>query len=757
MYTRINHISAVIVYLVAAIVIIRQPLFGNFGYEYAALFAFIASLVAGLNAIRDERRKSEIPPPVRFRNGLVLNLLYLSVPLFVVFLASLPGLPCDPIEGFTFFVLLSVVSAIFSYALGWFVSLLFRWGRITFIFIIFLSLFLSVLSTIIQPKIFFYDPFIGFFPGLSYDQLMPVTSTLVLYRGYTLFLALLVLLMLYMLRFTPLRDAPFRERIRLFRHTYAKSFLSIFITIGVILIFVHLLSRGALGFSTTRGQLENSLGSHFETRSFSIQYAPESFDEHEILWVAFEHEFERRQVMDKLGVMHVGKTRSYLYPDPETKRSLIGPANTNIAKPWSREIHVNAEDYRRSLRHELAHVIAGNFGMPLLRISNSTALIEGVAMAAVGVWGNRTLHEHAAAVIQFELIQDPAALLDNRGFTREYSAVSYVMAGSFVQYLIDRYGIHRVRSAYAWSDYVAAFDRPRDQLVREWINFLRRINVSERQRMKTLIHFKRPSMFGLRCPRTLARLNRTGGEHLEQEEYSEAQDIFQRSWDMVRNAAALEGLIQTRYHLKEYDRVLEYLNDETLHEEFPQIIPVLFRLAGDIYAIEGDFNSAERYYRRLLDIDYSYTVNELLWIRLLALENPGDTDLWRLLFFEREDRETILQPLVEHTIDDELSTGLQWVLGRYLHNNREFARSALMYETLRDRVEVDYLKYLATFRIGESLFYRGEFQDAIIEFWNAMNYTNSPAALHRLNEWIDRVQYADEFGRLVWENTPPLR
>jgi len=757
MYTRINHTAAVVLYIVVAIVIIRQPLFGNFGYEYAALFALIASLIAGLNAVRDERRKSQIPPPVRFRNGLVINLIYLSVPLVAIILAALPGLPCDPVEGLIFFGLLPVMSAVFSYALGWLVSLLFRWGRITFVLIMLISLFLSVLSTLVHPKIFFYDPFIGFFPGLSYDHLMPVTSTLVLYRGYTLFLTFIIILVLYMLRFTPLRDASFRERIRLFRHTYSKSFLSIFITIGVILIFIQLLSRGVLGFSTTRGYLENSLGNRFETRSFSIHYDPESFDDEEILWAAFEHEFERRQVMDKLGVMHVGKIRSYLYPDPETKRSLIGPANTNIAKPWSKEIHINADDYRRSLRHELAHVIAGNFGMPLMRISNSTALIEGVAMAAEGVWGNRTLHEHAAAILQFEIVRDPGAILDNRGFARHHSAVSYVMAGSFVQYLIDRYGIHRVRSAYAWSDYDTAFDRPRDQLVREWVAFLRRINVSERQRTKTSIHFERPSIFGLRCPRVLARLNRTARDHFRNEEYSEAEQYFQRSWDMVRNAAALEGLIQTWYHLREYDRVLKYLEDEAIREEFPQIIPALYQISGDIYAMDNDFDSAERYYRRLLEIDYSDTLNELIRIRMMALDNPGDTELWRLLYFEREDQEAIIQSLVEQPVEDVMSTGLQLVIGRYLHNSREFERSALVYSTLRDRIEDDYLKYLAAFRIGESLFYNGKFQEAIIEFWNAMNYTESPAALHRLNDWIDRAQFADEFGSLVWENAPPWK
>ncbi len=757
MHTRINHYTAIILYLIAGIIIIRQPLFGNFGYEYAALFAVIASLIAGWNAVRDERRTSTIPAPVRFRNGLMINIAYLFVPLLVVFLASLPGLPCDPVEGLTFFVLLPVISVMFAYSLGWFVSLLFRWGRVTFIFIMSLSLALSILTTLVQPKIFFYNPFIGFFPGLSYDLLMPVTSTLVLYRAYTVFLSFIIVLVIYMLRFTPLRDASMRDRVRLFRHTYANSFLSIFITIGILLIFVQLLSRGALGFSTTRTQLERNLGSEFNTRSFSIHYSTESFDEQEIVWVALEHEFQRYRAMNKLGVMHMGRIRSYLYPDSETKRSLIGPATTNIAVPWAREIHINADAYDRSLLHELAHVVAGKFGMPVLRISNSSALIEGVAMYVEGVWGNRTLHEQAAAIVQFELIRDPAALLENRRFAQQYSGVSYVMMGSFVQYLVDRYGIHRVRSAYAWSDYETAFDRPREQLVREWINFLQRINVSERQRMKTMIHFQRPSLFGVECPRTLARHNRNAREQLQANEYARAEALYQRSWDMVRNGAALEGLLRAWYHLGEYDRVRAHLEDESLHAEFPQIIPVLYQLAGDIYAMNGDLESAERFYRRLLALDHSDTVNELMWIRLLALDEPGDTDLWRLLYFEREDQEAIIQSLASKTIEGEISSGLQWVLARYVHNNRDFARSAAYHITLRNRVENDYLIYIATVRIAESLFYAGKFQDAILEFWHAMNYTESPAALHRLNEWIDRAQYAEEFGDIVWENAPPWR
>jgi tetratricopeptide (TPR) repeat protein len=754
MYTRTQHYIAILLYLIAAILLIRQPVFGNLGFEYAAAVAVIASLIAGLRAVRDERRRGDVPPAVRYRDGLWINVGYLLIPLLVIFIASLPRLPCDPVEGLAFYGLLPVVSVIFAYTLGWLVSLLFRWGRAAYILIFVFSFLLSGFIAFIQPRIYFYNPFIGFFPGLSYDELMPITSTLIMYRGYTLFLTLFMGLIIYMLRFTPLREARLRDRPRLFLHSYSKSFLSIPITICLIVILVQYLSRGPLGFSTPRGYLENSLGEKFETRSMKIYYPAERFDENEIKWVALEHEFQRHRAMNRLGVMQTRRIRSYLYPDPETKRALAGPATTNIAQPWSREIHSNADGYERSLYHELVHVVAGNFGMPVARISNSMAMVEGLAMAAEGRWGNRTLHEHAAAIIQFEIVGDPGALLDNRGFAAKHSAVSYVMSGSFIQYLIDRYGIHRVRNAYAWTDYEGAFDRSREQLVREWTGFLRDINVSERQRLKTRIHFQRPPLFAVRCPRALARLNRSAREHLAGRRYADAERLFRQSWETAENAAALGGLVQAWYYTGEFDRILELLDDTATLDRFPSVIPVLYRAAGDIHAVTGDSDRAERLYRRLLAIDHSDHVNEASWLRLFAVGDPGDTDLWRLLYYEREERNEILAMLSDEILE-QASTGLHWMIARYLHDRRDFTRSVVSHRTLRDRTEEPFLRYIASLRIGEALFYSGRFQEAKTEFWEAMNYADTPAAVSVLDEWIDRVDYTVEFGSQIWNQSPP--
>jgi tetratricopeptide (TPR) repeat protein len=754
-YSNLKHGIAIALYVVCTVAISQQPLVGSLGFEFAAVFAVIASLIAGLYGIQDERQKIDLPPPVRFRKGLVYNLVYVTIPLILIFAAAIPHLPCDPIEGLTFYVLLPGVSVLYSYTLGWFISLLIKKSRSTFILIIIVSLAFSVLMTVVQPRIFFYNPFLGFFPGLSYDQLMPVTSTLILYRLYIVFLTILLVLFLYLLGFQPLRHLTFANRFREFRKRYAGSFLSIFITAGLIVVGIQYLSRGTLGFSTSRSLLESKLGSVYSTRSVEIYYSPESFSDSAIVWVALEHEYRRQQAARALGVKETGTIRSYLYPSPALKRDLIGPSATNIAKPWNHEIHLNAASYDVSLLHELTHVIAGEFGMPLLRISNSNVMLEGLAMAVEGVWGNRTLHEHAAAMIHFDIVTSPASIVSNKKFAFQASSMSYVLAGSFVQFLIDRYGINKIQEAYPWSDFEKAYGRSAEQLVREWTDFLRRIQVSDRQNLKTRIHFQRPSLFTIDCPRAVARLNRDGREFLARKEYESARKIFERSWKRVPNAVSLEGLIVSAYRIGDYDFVLDILVDEELTDKFPQVLPALYRVTGDIYMIRSEYDSARVYYRRLAEIDQNATLKELALIRLLALESPGDSTLWKYLLDAREMGDSSRLDIILDHPDNENNPAALWARAFALYQERQFNRSGWDYRELAALYPDAYIQYRASYTNGESFFYSGLFQEAVTEFWNALNFAVNPADILRLNEWIDRALYAEEFGSLTWGETPP--
>ena len=106
--------------------------------------------------------------------------------------------------------------------------------------------------------------------------------------------------------------------------------------------------RTDLGFETTAGSLRATLGSSAETRHFRIYYDSTAVPPDEIRWIAAEHEFRYDQVSRFLGTDTGRVVESYLYPGPDAKRRLIGAGNTDIAKPWRGEIHVDMGSWRNN-------------------------------------------------------------------------------------------------------------------------------------------------------------------------------------------------------------------------------------------------------------------------------------------------------------------------------------------------------------------------------------------------------------------------
>ena len=107
-------------------------------------------------------------------------------------------------------------------------------------------------------------------------------------------------------------------------------------------------------------------------------------------------EFRHDQLARILGVEPKQPITVYQFPSAEAKKELVGAGNTLYAKPWTREIFVQGERFPSArLRHEMAHVFAGEFGDPLFGIALSwrwrgpipvpvlaSGLIEGIAEAA---------------------------------------------------------------------------------------------------------------------------------------------------------------------------------------------------------------------------------------------------------------------------------------------------------------------------------------------------------------------------------------
>ncbi|HMK39024.1 MAG TPA: hypothetical protein VK569_06760, partial [Bacteroidota bacterium] len=189
--------SAALLYGCVALLCTRIPLLNYLGYEFSALLALIAGLVAGLLTVRPVREASrggaDAPvPPLTARavgSSAAVNLLLLALPLAIISGNALFVRNCSLAEGLAFFFLLAPVSVLFGVALGFFCAVHSAHPRTLFLLLCFLLLVYSAGLGYFTPAVFSYNFLYGFFPGLTYDEALPVTRTLVLFRLLTLFVA----------------------------------------------------------------------------------------------------------------------------------------------------------------------------------------------------------------------------------------------------------------------------------------------------------------------------------------------------------------------------------------------------------------------------------------------------------------------------------------------------------------------------------------------------------------------------------------
>ena len=552
---------AALIYLAVALACTQIPLFDHPGFEFAFVCAVAGTLVSGFLTIatvspRYHTAESETPFQTFrvFASAALVNLALLLVPFGVILLNGFFVPLCDVPEGILWFVLLPVVSVIFSVALGMFCTVHYRRSRRVFLFFALLSLVYVAFIGYSTPAIDSYNFFYGYFPGLSYDELLPLDAPLVTFRILTLAVAALLVWLTHLLVVhTSPEHGGVRKGFKLFWvlvRTYRIPALLILAGLAGLTWF-----RCELGWETTAPFLQKRLGSVRETKNFLIYYDSLAYPGAAASRLAAEHEFQLGRILAEFSLQHVGKITSYVYPNVESKRLLIGAGETEFAKPWNREIHIAAQSVESSLCHELVHVVAAPFGVPVIRASLSPGLVEGLAVAVEGTWGYRTLPQYAAALHRAELAPDIERLMSFTGFAAQSSSVSYVLAGAFSRHLIDRYGMRPLLEVYGGGDYADAFGKALPELIAEWRKTLDSVQVDDAMPATVDVFFRRPAIFGKVCVRLHARRVRQAQQLFASRRYEEAGQLYRT---LVTNGGGYEvyaGLLSTLHRQQAYMQV----------------------------------------------------------------------------------------------------------------------------------------------------------------------------------------------------------
>lgn len=575
------------------------PLFGVLGLELSLVVALVVSLMSADLGCAIARRIAATPPagidratyPMRtlFGNALATAGVTVAVALLPGVIAAFRGLAvptCDWWFGITSYVAMPLASAALGGAIGHAIGALTgprRFGpawlaQLPALIVAFAALWRFHAS----PPVYTYNAVLGYFPGNMYDEHITLELPLLWSRLEQLGWVIAVLALVAW-RFDVASYRVRRDPRPANRRTGA---LVTAVLAGAVAVALRW-NGGALGFAVDTEDLEDALGGRLETAHFVIYYTPTKEIEEDLAVIAEDHEFRYAQVVAQLGVEPDHKLISFYFADRDQKGRLHGSRDVEMAKPWRGEIYLEHRAFpHNSLRHEIGHAIAAEFGDPLWGIASrrfagipvmaSPGLVEGLAVAVDWPAGYDRPNPHESVRVIQKLDKLPALdTLFSLNFFSISAAQGYTTAGSFLRFLLDKYGAAKLRDVYRnGGDFDAAYGVPRDRLEREWRAMLATIDVPDSVVEAQKERFRGTSVFARPCPHAVAKR-------------------FQRAVKLLAEGKRAEAIEQMR----------EVCTDSLLEPRY------VLQLGDMLFSDDGDRNEAETQWSLIAIDDRNVTVS----------------------------------------------------------------------------------------------------------------------------------------------------
>ena len=615
---------------VLALVLANIPLFNILAFEFCAVIALsisFAGMHIALTMVQQIKQQPDalIGSPRQivmrcFWSALIFNVGLLGLPLGIILLNAFRIENCNFGEGFLFFLILSLISCVYATAAGVFFGVWIkkRWlAYLAYLGYLFLSCIPVVVNLIFHPPVFAYHATFGYFPGPIYDFIIPITDTLLIARAETLLWALLFLGLATSLCEVS-RGTGLMPQLR-----WRKLFSPLTDRIWLYLLIIGLLGFqfyvGALGIRPSRDDIARELGGLRETAHFEIYYAREL--EAEIERIVEDCEFRYAQLAAYLkpkGGKLSQKVRAYIYASPEQKKRLIGARGTSVEDPFGHGFHIHMQGFPHPvLKHELAHV----FTVPWspVKVSLKIGLHEGIAVAADWDEGRLTGHQWAKAMRQIG-VAPPLSSVMGFGFWGHAGSQSYLLAGSFVRFLVDTYGIEKFKGVFPTGNFVKHYAKDLSALETEWIDFLETIPVRDSDTTHATFRLKRPSVFEQVCAHEMAALRDAAWRAYYRRDFATASETFGTMLsDEPDNLRTLRGLMFSEYRMQNYEKALS-LATRIVSEEDTRLSPEAMLLKGDIYWLTDKHEKAVEVYTSI-EVEHE-TIEQGRIKRIAALAYP---------------------------------------------------------------------------------------------------------------------------------------
>ncbi len=536
-------------YIILGLLLWPWPLLRILHVESAAIIAFSAFFIAGLSELPDLRSTTDL------KRSLVRQITLLVVPWLLLTITVVATPNCAYVTGLVYFVLFTVPSAVLGVSVSYLVSSLgVSRPRLA---VIFIGLLISVAGPIydlgLHPQFYTFNHVFGGVMGPIYDEEFDFRWGLIPFRILTFTIIIILIL---------------TGRLRRLRHSdrsmsVSGTRLRVGLAAAVALASGIYIFSAPLGINSSEWYIRQQLGTTFEDAGIVLYFDSMDVDSAQAGHVANTLQYHRSRLDSLFGPTGNEKIHVYLYPDPFTRERLTGARFTNVAPVWlSRpQMHVLSSESRSVLTHELVHIYARDFGLPIINASPSVGLVEGLAVALEAPGGGSSVHDQVLASLVRRSEVDRQARADAvadrmspLGFWSARGAVSYASAGSFTDFLIHRYGAERIRRVYRDGRFERAYGKSLDTLGDEWLEFLDgRRYVSAAAGPTSRRRFSVPSVFERRCPHHTPPPRR---RYLKSLRALAARDTLnaireaQQAWDMDSSLTAAASVASQLYYLR---------------------------------------------------------------------------------------------------------------------------------------------------------------------------------------------------------------
>jgi tetratricopeptide (TPR) repeat protein len=731
----IKVIISIFLVILLSIAITFLPLIGTLGYEYSLAISFILAFVsvfisskfAGIEfstRFGSQKRFGDLISTI-----FITNYLIAFCPLVIGLASSMLKQDCFIREGLYFYLLIPLVTVFFSTGLGILCGTLFsRWGFLVAVLILISTICFSIWRVYNDASFFFYNIVIGYFPGPLYDEVIPITTTFIVYRILTLCWGILFLISVRL--------------ISGFKHGVG-GFWDIVIFLSIVgVLIIGYLNENEIGISYTRKYItQNYLNSSYETEHFVIYYSPGTKVAQNIRLIADDHEWRFNQLKDLFKVNPGEKIRSYIYPDTETRKKLIGAGETTVANPVKNEIHLVYDTFPDPvLKHELAHVMSSGFGMNILHISPKVGLIEGLAVASDWSRDSYTPHQWSKAMIDLGDAPDIKSIV-GVGFWYAPPRKSYTLMGSFSRYLIGRYGIERFKVLYKTGDF-SIYGNSLDELTKEWRSFLDGITIPPKLNSLAIYVFQEPSIFQGKCPRRIGALKQMGVKEFDDGNFYGSKNLFLEASELnPDDPGVIESLAYSYYFDKDYDELRKLLENGF---SFPDIDKaILENLRGNLLWQTGQVEKAQTVFKNLLMLPVTDDLERELDIKISAISAGGMIEEKSREFFSTTDDLVQVTSLEEIIRNDPYYSPAYYLLGRIFYKNGEFEKSVSYLKQSEwlglpsMDLELENLKLL-----GINLYSTGDYDGAISRFQSIISLDPDGQSRDYAIDFVERSRWA---------------